>query len=207
MRLRFGSFVFDSRLRAIMRDDEPLALSPKAFLLLEALIEGRPAPISKEVLYQRLWPATFVEPGNLHNLIAEIRRALDDRDHRIVRTVHGIGYSFEGRDVDLSLSVSRFLLWIGEEVIPLRTGETIVGRDPTATVVIDSPDVSRQHVRLFVSDDHVVVEDLRSKNGTYIDSVRLDAPRILDSPHDITVGKTPVLLRMRGNVRSTITAQ
>jgi hypothetical protein len=200
-------FVFDSRLRAITRDGEPVELSPKAFLLMEALIEARPAPVSKEVLYNRLWPKTFVEAGNLHNLVAEIRRALDDRDHRIVRAVHGVGYCFDVSDVDLSVSPSRFLLWIGDELVHLRSGENMIGRDPDATVVIDSPDVSRQHARLFVTDDHVVIEDLGSKNGTFIDSVRVEKPRILRAPEDITIGKTRVLLRMRGSVKSTMTAK
>lgn len=207
MRLSFGTFVFDTRLRAITREGNPAELSPKAFLLLEALIEARPAPVSKDVLYERLWPRTFVEPGNLHNLVAEIRRALEDRDHRIVRTVHGVGYSFDASDAELAVAPSRFLLWIGDEVVHLRTGENIVGRDPDAAVVIDSPDVSRQHVRLFVSDDHVVIEDIGSKNGTFIGSVRVDAPRVVRAPEDITVGKTRVLLRMRGNVDSTKTAK
>jgi DNA-binding winged helix-turn-helix (wHTH) protein len=207
VRLFFGPFVFDSRLRAVTRNGQPVELSPKAFLLLDVLIEGRSAPVSKEVLYDRLWPRTFVEPGNLHNLVAEIRRALGDGDHHIVRTVHGMGYSFDAPEVELSVSRSRFLLWLGEEVIPLPTGESIVGRDPAATVVIDSPDVSRQHVRLFVTEDHVVVEDLDSKNGTFIGSERVRAPRVLREPADIRVGKTRVLLRMRGDAKSTITAK
>ncbi len=203
----FGSFVFDSRLRAVTREGVPVALSPKAFLLLEALIEARPAPVSKEFLYDRLWPKRFVEPGNLHNLIREIRRALDDHDHQVVRTTLGIGYWFDARDVELSASPSRFLLWIGDAVVHLRAGESIVGRDPDATIVIDSPDVSRQHVRLFVGDDHVAIEDLGSKNGTFVDSVRIDGPRTVSASADITIGKTRVLLRRSGSVKSTITAR
>jgi DNA-binding winged helix-turn-helix (wHTH) protein len=206
VRLSFGSYVFDSRLRAVTRNGTAVELSPKAFLLLETLIELRPAPISKDVLYERLWPQTFVEPGNLHNLVAEIRRALDDREHRLVRTAHGVGYSFDGRAVDVLASPSRFLLWLGDEAVYLKCGETIVGRDPDATVVIDSPDVSRQHVRLFVTDDHVVVEDLGSKNGTFIDSEPIREPRVVRAAADIVIGKTRLLLRMRGDVKSTITA-
>jgi len=205
VRLVFGSVVFDSRLRAVTRDGAPLHLSPKAFLLLEALVEARPAPVSKEVLYERLWPNTFVEAGNLHNLISELRQALDDDGHRIVRTVHGVGYAFDARDAASEPSAARFLLWIGDEVLHLKSGEIIIGRDPEASVVIDSPDVSRQHVRMFVNDDHVVIEDLSSKNGTFVESARLTAPRTLRGDADIVIGKTLVLLRKRGSVKSTVT--
>jgi DNA-binding winged helix-turn-helix (wHTH) protein len=204
VRLTFGPFVFDSRRRAVTRGDEAVALSPKAFLLLEALVEARPAPVSKEVLYDRLWPKTFVEAGNLHNLIAEIRRALDDEGHEIVHTVHGVGYSFDARPVDVSAEASRFVLWIQDEVVRLRTGESIIGRDAESAVVIDRPDVSRQHARLFVGDDHVVIEDLGSKNGTFVGGERITAPRVIRDGDQLVVGKTAVVLRKRGSNASTM---
>lgn len=205
MRLTFGRFVFDSRLRSVTCDGAAVALSPKAFQLLELLVEARPAPVAKEVLYDRLWPKTFVEPGNLHNLVAEIRRALDDDDHAIVRTIYGEGYSFDARDAVMALSPSRFVLWIGDEVIALRAGENIIGRDPDAAIVIDSADVSRQHARLFVNDDHVVVEDLGSKNGTFIGGERISESRVVRDGETITLGSTPVTVRKRGSVKSTVT--
>ena len=206
MRLTFGRFVFDSRLRALSRDGAAVELSPKAFSLLEALVEARPAPVPKEVLYDRLWPKTFVEAGNLHNLVSEIRRTLGDDSHQILRTVHGVGYSFEARDAQVSTGVSPFVLWIGDRAIHLQPGEAIIGRDPTATVIIDSSDVSRQHARLFVSDDHVTIEDLGSKNGTFVGSERVTAPRVLRGIDDeIIVGKTTLLLRKRGSFQSTVT--
>lgn len=206
MRLTFGRFVFDSRMRALSRDGAPVELSPKAFSLLEALVEARPAPVPNEVLYDRLWPKTFVEAGNLHNLVSEIRRTLGDQSHQILRTARGVGYAFDARDAQVSTGVSPFVLWIGDRAIHLQPGEAIIGRDPAAAVVIDSSDVSRQHARLFVSDDHVTIEDLGSKNGTFVGSERLSAPRVLRGIEDeIIVGKTSILLRKRGSVESTVT--
>jgi DNA-binding winged helix-turn-helix (wHTH) protein len=71
-------------------------LSPKAFDLLEALALERPKLLTKAVLQQRLWPNTFVSEGNLTNLVAEIRDALDDppRDPAYIRTAHKFGYAF-----------------------------------------------------------------------------------------------------------------
>ena len=205
MRLHFGPFVFDSRSRAVLRDGHALELSPKAVRLLEALIDARPAPVAKETLYEHLWPRTFVEIGNLHNLIAEIRRALNDSDHAIIRTQHGFGYAFLMQTATPEAS-SRYLLCFRDEIVPLRAGENIIGRDPASAVLIDSPDVSRQHARVYVSDDHVVIEDLGSKNGTFVGGAKVVSPRVLNDGDEIVIGKTPAQLRRRGDDASTVTA-
>ena len=70
MRLRFADFAFDSDTREIFRGGKPVHVSPKAFALLEALIEKRPKAISKDELHRRLWPETFVSEANLPNLVA-----------------------------------------------------------------------------------------------------------------------------------------
>jgi DNA-binding winged helix-turn-helix (wHTH) protein len=204
MRLSFGAFVFDSRLRAVTRDGTLVGLSPKAVRLLEALIEARPAPVAKEALYERLWPRTFVETGNLHNLVAEIRRALDDYDRTIIRTEHGFGYAF-AMQATMADASSRYLFCFREEVVPLHAGENIIGRDPASAVLIDSPDVSRQHARLYVSHDHVLIEDLGSKNGTFIGDERVSSPRLISDGDEVLIGKTLARLRRRGDDVSTVT--
>src|SRR5262245_10361523 len=95
MRLAFGDFVFDSDTRELLRGGDRVTLSPKAFQLLEVLIENRPRALSKSVLHDRLWPNTFVVEANLSNLVGEIRHALgeDSRTPRFVRTVHRFGYA------------------------------------------------------------------------------------------------------------------
>src|SRR5438046_10668761 len=91
MRLRFAEFLFDSRLHRLSRDGQPVELSPKAYALLEILLQARPGAVSKEALYDRLWPKTFVEPGNLHNLVSEIRAARADDARSTTLTAHGFG--------------------------------------------------------------------------------------------------------------------
>jgi predicted component of type VI protein secretion system len=46
--------------------------------------------------------------------------------------------------------------------------EVTIGRLPDNTVVIDNPAVSGHHARIFLEGDDYIVEDLRSKNGTYV---------------------------------------
>jgi predicted ATPase/DNA-binding winged helix-turn-helix (wHTH) protein len=95
-RVAFGEFVLDSATRELLREGAPVRLSPKAFQLLGALVERRPAALSKQELQERLWPGTFVVDKNLTNLIAEIRAAIgDDAKHpRFIKTVSRFGYAF-----------------------------------------------------------------------------------------------------------------
>src|SRR5262245_42178221 len=82
MRVGFADVIFDSDTRELVRNRLPITLSPKAFQLLEILIDNRPRALSKSELHDRIWPNTFVVEANLSNLIGEIRRALGDDPRR-----------------------------------------------------------------------------------------------------------------------------
>ena len=168
MPLRFGAFTFDADARTLRRDGVVVPLSPKAFRLLDLLVDARPNPVPRETLYAALWPDVVVEPGNLHTLVSEVRAATA---HDAIRTVHRVGYAFVAAGaVDEN---ARFSLLLGDEEIPLRSGENVIGRDPHDAVVIHSPDVSRHHARLTVAGTTVTLEDLGSKNGTYLGTRRV----------------------------------
>ena len=96
MRLGFADSVFDLETREVLRAGKVVALSPKAFQLLEILIRGRPKAISKAAIHELLWPSTFVGDANLANLVADLRAGLGDdaRKPRIIRTVQRFGYAF-----------------------------------------------------------------------------------------------------------------
>jgi DNA-binding winged helix-turn-helix (wHTH) protein len=204
MRVPFERFVFDSRLRRLSRDGKPVDLSPKAYALLEILLQARPAPVSKEALYDRLWPKTFVEPGNLHNLVSEIRSALGEDARSLIRTVHGFGYAFAAKGSAAPAPAS-FAVRLGEKLLPLHDGENIIGRDPEAVIVINSPDVSRHHARLLVSDDAVTLEDLGSKNGTFMAGKRVTSTIVRDGD-EITVGRTLLFIEQLRDPASTATS-
>lgn len=171
-------------------------LPPKAFLLLELLIEAHPAAVSKEVLYERLWPGVFVEEGNLHTLVAEIRSAIDDRDHRIIRTVHRFGYALAA-DV-LSEEHAVAFLVVGARSLPLQRGVNVIGRD-----LVGSIDVSRNHARITVTDNAMSVEDLGSKNGTWLRGKRIDSADLADGD-ELYLGGTRAVIR-RTHDMSTMT--
>jgi len=204
MRIRFGAYILDSSRHELSRDGAAVPLSPKAFAMLELLVEAAPSPVSKETLYDRLWPDTFVEPGNLHNLASEIRSALDDRDHAILRTVHRIGYAFAAfavRDENV-----RYSIMLGGDEIPLRAGANGIGRDRAGTIVLSAPDVSRHHARLVVQGAQITLEDLGSKNGTFVGTTRVTTPVVVHDGDEILIGKTSMRLHAIRQMMSTLTA-
>jgi DNA-binding winged helix-turn-helix (wHTH) protein len=179
----FGEFVLDDDARELRRRGEPVLLSPKAYQLLEVLVQHSPKALSKGVLQEQLWPDTFVVEKNLVNLIAEIRDALgEDATHpRFVRTVHRFGYAFRSAKAEppASRTVRREqggfrLVWAGGR-IGLSDGEYVLGRDPDLELFVDSPDVSRHHARIRIAGETATIEDLDSKNGTYVAERRIQA--------------------------------
>jgi DNA-binding winged helix-turn-helix (wHTH) protein len=202
MRIRFGDSTFDSETRELLRRGAPVHLSPKAFRLLQLLIENRPRALSKTDLQERIWPDTFVSEANLASLAAEIREAIGEegRSAHFVRTVYGFGYAFSGEATDDECRASapplrRHCLFDGKREIDLVEGENIVGRDVDAIVRIDDPTVSRHHARLLVAGPAVTVEDLGSKNGSFLDGKRLRAARLLKGGSAVKFGSILMTFR------------
>ena len=59
------------------------------------------------------------------------------------------------------------LIW-GNREVALAPGENLFGRDEDAVVWIDDALVSRRHARIVIDETGAVLEDLGSKNGTYL---------------------------------------
>jgi DNA-binding winged helix-turn-helix (wHTH) protein len=94
--LEFGPYRADPERRLLLRGQNPVALSPKAFDLLLVLLERSGEVVSKDDLMKLLWPDTFVEESNLGQHVFQLRKALGDRpqDHTYIVTVPGRGYRF-----------------------------------------------------------------------------------------------------------------
>jgi DNA-binding winged helix-turn-helix (wHTH) protein len=206
---RFGDFTLDCGARQLRRHGEALHLSPKAFELLHMLVEAAPRALSKAEIQDRIWPDTFVVEANLQHLIAEIRRALgDNRDEpQYVRTVFSFGYAFQQAVVvdgpQPEGAICR-LTW-NDGRVTLADGDYTIGRDAAADVVMDYSTVSRQHARLHVSRGSVVLEDLESKNGTYVGAKRIQGTHTLSDGDDLRFGRVPVKIRISGAANDTDT--
>jgi DNA-binding winged helix-turn-helix (wHTH) protein len=211
---RFGPFLLDARTRQLLRDGGEVALSPKTFHLLLLLVSNRARAMSKDELQQQLWPSTFVLETNLAGLVAELRRALGDAAEQptFVRTIHRFGYRFIADVHETNASsasddpaVTCWLLWETRQV-PLTEGDNVVGRGVDAAVWIDAPGVSRHHARIVVRHGEATLEDLGSKNGTYVEGLRVTAPHRLSSGDQIRLGSVVITFRIPEPPGATETA-
>ena len=97
----FAEFQLNVGEQQLLRNGQRLALPPKAFDVLVALVESGGQLVARETLLKRIWPDTFVECGSLSYNISVIRKALSDRaEHRtFIETVPKRGYRFVPRRV------------------------------------------------------------------------------------------------------------
>jgi len=214
MSLRFCGCILDVDARRLFRRRNEVHLSPKAFETLRALVENRPRAMSKAELLGRVWPDVIVSEVSLARVINEIRGALgDDRRGRIVRTVHSHGYAFVAVSEDTN---SRYLAssgprhtvgWLisSTRTLRLHEGQQMIGRDPALEIFLDSPKVSRRQARIEIIGTHAMIEDLGSKNGTFVRQARIERATTLDSGDEIRIGRFTFVFRLGDSPASTET--
>ena len=203
MVLHFGDFSVDFGSRQLLRETKEIHLGPKAFELLEALLRTRPRAWSKAQLLERIWPRTAVSESSLTSVVTELRAALGDeaRRPRFIRTVYGFGYAFCGEATEVAEAVRtprgfRLRLFLEDREIALHEGENILGRLDEGVAWLESPTVSRRHARILVSGGQAALEDLGSKNGTYLRGRRLDSPSPLSDGDEILLGRVRMTFRV-----------
>lgn len=199
MRVRFSDFSLDSPARELRRGHEVVHLSPKAFDLLVLLTEATPRALSKSEILDAVWPGTFVVDSSLASVVKELRAALGDdaKEPRFVRTVYGYGYAFSADAIipQQSSSVACRLIW-GTREIALHAGSNILGRGGDAVAWIDHPSVSRHHAVIALDGSEATIEDLQSKNGTFVQGVRVRARQRLNDLDLIEFGRLRMIFRL-----------
>jgi len=66
------------------------------------------------------------------------------------------------------------------EVISLTILPCVIGRHPSCQIILDDPSVSRRHARIFLQNGELWLQDLGSRNGTFIDGRHLEAKQLAD---------------------------
>ena len=205
MRTIFGPFTLDPATRQLLEGGRAIHLSPKAFDVLQVLVEARPTVVPKGDLHDRIWPGTFVVDANLSVLIGEIRKALADsaQTPRYIRTVHKVGYAFCGEASDATASPgppatgSRYWLAWNDRTFALSAGENLIGRNPECAIWVDAAGVSRRHARLQLDaqSGDAEIEDLGSTNGTFVNETRVESPVTLRDGDLVHLGSVPLTFR------------
>jgi DNA-binding winged helix-turn-helix (wHTH) protein len=208
--------LLDADSRQLFRDGRELHLQPKTFELLELLVRSRPKALSKPQIRGQVWPDTVVGEASLTVAVAELRAALGDdaKEPRFVRTVYGFGYAFAGEcEADgaaplppAHAGASARVHW-EKRIVPLVEGDNVLGRDEGVTLRIDVPGVSRRHACIRVEGRRATIEDLGSKNGTFVgDGQAPIAGRVpLPDGAQFRLGRVLLLFRSSPETGSTMT--
>jgi DNA-binding winged helix-turn-helix (wHTH) protein len=214
-RFRFGEFELDVAAYTLRQAGQRIKLEKIPMEVLVLLVRQAGILVDRAEIQAALWgPGVYVEHGTaINTAIRKIRRALgDDPEHpRFVETIVGKGYKFiapldsmgdraslEGRDAEAAASDPPrrdgpdYLLTRGKQSFVLDRGRNLLGRHPEARVYCDHPSVSRRHARISIDATSAVLEDLRSRNGTFVDGRKIDAPTELH--HGAIIGLGPITL-------------
>jgi len=82
----------------------------------------------------------------------------------------------------------KFALRFRGRDLPLIKSDLVVGRSEACDLVLDGPLVSRRHARFVVTDESIVVEDLGSRNGVFVNSIQIGRPVLLKAGDVVMVG-------------------
>jgi DNA-binding winged helix-turn-helix (wHTH) protein len=199
-RFSFGPFVLDVEGVELRKGPEKVSIRPKCFDVLVYLLDQPGRVVSKEELLEKVWPDVVVNDATLNRTVTELRAALgDDADHpRYVETVSRRGYKFIASTSAPAAPVETDLvLAYGDQEFPLPDGEHIIGRGADVAVPIFASATSRHHARVVVAGNSVTVEDLGSRNGTYVNGTRVEGSVELHTGDEIRIGGDCLVLWSR----------
>ncbi|MDJ0940707.1 MAG: winged helix-turn-helix domain-containing protein [Woeseiaceae bacterium] len=107
MIFKVGGVELNTELFSITREGEPVSVEPKVFDLLVFLIRNRDRLVTRDQLFEELWPNQVVSDNVLSNDIKLARAILGDdgNQQKFIRTIRGRGYQFVGevREIDETL--------------------------------------------------------------------------------------------------------
>ncbi len=210
--VRFAEFELDLAAYALRRGGNRVRLEKMPMEVLILLVRASGALVERGEIQAALWGSEiFVEhDAAINTAVRKIRRALGDdaEEPRFIETVVGKGYRFVASVESLGAQAHQnatasvrpterrtfpsYLVTRGLDEFVLKTGVTVLGRDPSAGVYVEHPSVSRHHARISIAAGEAILEDLKSRNGTFLDGRRLDAPTKIR--HGAVIGLGPITL-------------
>ena len=184
MRFKFDQFVIDGDRRMVWRGDEEMHVAPKT---LDFLVAAADPGAERRV-----------KDGIDDNAVARHARLRRDADRRggrraggawrrwpgadaMIRTMHRFGYAFTAQiEREAGGNSAEPVLGMADRgrlaaAAPIRE-RTILGREGDGVVPLPSPSVSRQHAALIMEGSAARLRDLGSKNGTFVDDLRVEGP-------------------------------
>jgi DNA-binding winged helix-turn-helix (wHTH) protein len=205
---RFATFELDLAAYVLKAQGKAVRLEKIPMEVLALLVQRAGLLVERSEIAAAVWgPGVFLEQeAAINTAVRKIRQVLGDdaAAPRFVQTVMGKGYRFIAAVESLasageSASRSqdrfggpRYVIKVAGREFVLDSGETVLGRDPTAGIYVDHPSVSRHHASLSIEGGRVRLQDLGSRNGTFLDGRRLDESA--EIREDAIIGLGPITL-------------
>ncbi len=128
MIFRFDEFEIDTLNYQLQRQGQSVEVEPKVFDLLSYLVTNRSRLVSRDELFENLWPGQVVSDTSLSNQINAARKAVGDNGQKqaLIKTVHGRGYQFiatveeiGGQEVESKALNEQVFLEPDQSILPL----------------------------------------------------------------------------------------
>ena len=207
MAYRFGPFLYDSVRRALRKDGADIPLTHKSRELLLLFLHNPGRLLTREDIVEKVWPDAAVTDDALRFQVGELRKAFGDGGEAFIQTIRREGYRWEAAVAPAAdrpvrpegestlRPTPRFRLVLETREIQLLEGENVIGRDPDGALWIDHPSVSRRHARIVVVGGKASLEDLDSKNGTFLAGKRLGKKTALADGDEVRIGPETMVFR------------
>ena len=208
MAYRFGPFLYDPVRRGLLLDGEEIPLTHKSRELLLLFLHNPGRLLTRGEIVEKVWPDVAVTDDALRFQVVELRKAFGTKGKAFIQTVRREGYRWE-TDVKAAANKpigstaadgsvrprARYRLMLDAHEVQLIEGDNLIGRDPDGTVWIDHPSVSRRHARILIGDGKARLEDLDSKNGTFVGGKRIQKKTPLSDGDEIRIGPETMVFR------------
>lgn len=199
-----GDWMVDPTLDRITRDDREVRLRPRAMDVLTVLALSSGKLVTKNELIDEVWRTEHVGDHALTQVIAELRAALGDdaRNPSFIENIPRRGYRLVASVIPIAESsvsprgaTMPFKLESDDGTHPLLQGSTVIGRTEDADICIDKTEVSRCHAMVTVQGTTAIIEDLGSKNGTFVNGHQVAGPTPLTNGDEIWIGRSVARMR------------
>lgn len=213
---RLGDWFVEPALNRISRDGSSYQLALKVMDVLVFLAEHAGTTMPKHHIIDAVWRTEFITENTLTQAIADLRRVLGDnaRDPQFIETITKRGYRLiaEVEIFDDAAPITQTTglpcaLVVDRQESTLVAGENLIGRATDVVVCLESEEVSRHHAVIRVSLDSATLEDLGSKNGTFLWGSRVGNPTPLKDGDEITIGPVVLTFRVLSSLATTRSAR
>jgi DNA-binding winged helix-turn-helix (wHTH) protein len=178
--LRFGPFELDVAAYELRRDGKRVHLENRPMDVLVLLAQRAGTLIDRKTIQAAIGEAdVFLDwDAAINTAVRKIRRALGDDagQPRYITTIVGKGYRFVAPvETWRSEAGPTWFVTQDSREFPLAPGDNLIGRDASVAVRLGHPSVSRRHARIRIDGARAIVDDLDSRNGTFVDGRRIEA--------------------------------